>query len=112
MGAGGDGCERIGNSQAAVVVAVPVDADFFAAGLHDIIDSEFDEVVGALGRGVSDRIAEDYGAGTVADCIGIEPLDGVAIGARGVFGDVHGWQAVLHGESYRFFRSALEVIAT
>src|SRR5580700_1114994 len=110
MGAGGDGCDRIGNSQATVVVAVPVDADLFAARLHDFIDGKFDEVVGALRRGVADRIAENYSAGAVADRGGIETLDGVAIGAGGVFGYVHGWQAVVDGEPYSFFRGALEVV--
>ncbi len=71
-GPGGDGGERISDGQAAVVVAVPVDADFFAAGLHDFIDSELDEVVGALRRGVADGIAEDDSAGAVADRGGVE----------------------------------------
>ena len=40
----------------------------------------------------------------------VEPLHGFGIGAHGVFGDVHGRQAVGHGKLDGFFRGALEVV--
>ena len=41
VGAGEDGGERIGNREAAVIVPVPIHADIFAGGLHDLFDREF-----------------------------------------------------------------------
>ncbi len=67
VGSGGDGGERIGDGEAAIVVAMPVDANFFAGGLDDFIDYEFDEIEGAGGRGVADGVAEDGGASAGAD---------------------------------------------
>src|ERR1700688_944897 len=98
MGAGGYGPQRIGDSQAAIVVAVPIDANFFAAGLDHFFDGEFYEVVGAGRRGVAYGIAKNDGAGAAADGGGIEPLDGGGVGADGVFGDVHRGEVVLDRE--------------
>src|SRR6266403_2245669 len=59
---GGDGRERIGGGQAAIVVTMPVDADFFAGRIHHFVDGEFHEVERAVGRGVADSVAENDGA--------------------------------------------------
>ena len=80
--AASDGGERICDGEAAVVVAVPIDADFLAAGFDDFIDGKFDQVVGALRRRVADGVAEDDGARAVADRGGVEALDGFAVGAN------------------------------
>ena len=58
VGAGGDRGQRVGDGQAAIVVAVPIDADVFAAGFDDFVDGKFYEVVGALRVGVADGVAE------------------------------------------------------
>src|SRR5258707_14784859 len=85
MRAGSYSPERIGDGQAAIVVTVPVDADFFAARFHDFVDGEFYQVVGALRRGVTHGVAENDSAGAAADGGGVEALDGFGIGADGVF---------------------------
>src|SRR5580704_3983343 len=89
---------------------MPVDADFFTAGIDDVVDRKFDQVVRALRRGVTCRVAEHHGAGAAADRGGVEALDGVAIGANGVFGHVHRRKTVVDGVLYGFFRGAFEVI--
>src|ERR1700730_7321436 len=110
MGAAGYGPERIGDGEAAIVVTVPIDADFFAAGSYNFVDGKFYEVVGALRRGVADCVTKDDGAGAAPDGGGVEALDRGGIGADGVFGDVHRGEVVLDGELHGFFGGALEVI--
>src|SRR5690606_20499603 len=53
-----DRCERVGETEAAIAVAVPVDADVFAHGLNDFAAHETDELADALWRRVSDRVRE------------------------------------------------------
>jgi len=59
---------------------------------------------------VTDGVAEDDGAGAAADCGRIEALDGVGVGADGVFGYIHRREIVVDGELDGFFGGALEVI--
>jgi len=89
VGAGGNGRQGVGDGQAAIVVAVPVDANFLAGGLHDFGDGELNEIEGALRHGVSDGVAENDGAGAATNGGGVEAFYRVGIGADGVFGDVH-----------------------
>src|SRR4029077_18482722 len=110
VGASGYGPKRIGDGQAAIVVAVPIDADFFAAGLHNFFDGEFNQVVRALRRGVADGVAQNDRARTAADGGGVEALDGGGIGADGVFGDVHRGEVVIDSELDGFFGGALEMV--
>jgi len=110
MSAAGHGSERIGDGQAAVVVPVPVDADFLAGWLHDFFDGEFHEIVRAVGSGVADGVAKDDGTGAAANSAGIEAFHGRGVSAHGVFGDVHGRQTVVDGELDGFFGGAFEVI--
>src|ERR1700722_668226 len=108
--AAGDGCERIGDGETAIVVSVPVDANVLAAGLDDFVDGKFDEVVGALRRGVTDGIAKNNGARTVVDSGRVETLYRFPVGANRVFGDEHRRQVVFDDELDGFFGGALEVI--
>ena len=39
--AGGVGGERVGYGEAAVIVAVPIYADVFAAGIYNFVEGEF-----------------------------------------------------------------------
>src|SRR5258707_14465350 len=110
MRAGSYSPERIGDGQAAIVVTVPVDADFFAARFHDFVDGEFYQVVGALRRGVTHGVEENDTAGAAADGGGGEALDGLRIGADGVFRYGHCGEVVLGRKIYGLFRGALELI--
>src|SRR4029077_7687921 len=78
--------------------------------LHDLVDREFNQVVGALRSGVANGVAQHDGAGAAADGGGVEALDGSGVGPDGVFGDVHRGQVVLDGEPDGFLRGALEMI--
>src|SRR5260370_33318252 len=91
-------------------MTVPVNADFFAAGLYDFLDGEFDEIGRAVRGRVAPGITEDDGAGTAADGGGVEALNGFGVRANGVFGDVHRGQAVVDGVLHGFLRSAFEML--
>ena len=110
IGAGGDCPQRIGDGEAAIVVAVPIDANFFAAGLDDFADDKLNEVVRALGRGVADRVAEDDGVRAVLYGSGVETFDGVGVGANRVFRNVHAREIVRDGEFYGVFGGAEEMV--
>src|SRR5271170_304201 len=110
VGSGGDGGERIGDSETAVPVAVPVHADFFTAVFHNVVNYEFHEVESTFRSGVTDRVAENDGTRAAADRGGIETLNGLGIGADGVFRDVHRRKAVGDGELDSFFGGALEMV--
>src|SRR5690242_14805153 len=110
MRASGKRPERICNGEAAVIVAVPVHANFFSAGPDDFADDELHEVVSTLRYTVADGVAEDDGARSVANGGGVEAFDGAGIGANGVFGDVHRGEAVLDGKLDGVFRGAFEVV--
>src|SRR6267154_480262 len=110
VSAGGYGPEGVRDGQAAVVVTVPIYADFLTAGLHDFVDGEFYQVVGALRGGVANGIAEHDGACAAADGGGVEALHGVGIGADGVFRYIHRGEIVVDGELDGFFGGALEMI--
>jgi len=105
-----DSRERIRDGEAAVVVAMPVDPNLFARGLHDFFDGEFHQVVGAARRGMADRIAQDDCARPRTDRCRIERDDRGRIGANRVFRHVHDRQARVGGEAHGFVRGALQVI--
>src|SRR5258708_2473714 len=108
--AGGYGPEGIGDGEAAIVVAVPVYTDFFAAVLHDFVDGKFYEVIRALRSGMADGVAEDNRTGSAADGGSVEALHGFGIGADRVFGDEHGGEIVVDRELNGLFRGALEMV--
>ena len=58
-------------------MAMPVHANFFAAGFDDFLDDEFHQVVRAVGNGVADGVAEHDGAGAAANRRRVKTLDGV-----------------------------------
>ncbi len=102
--------KRIRDRKPAIVVAVPVDANFFAGWFHDLVDGELHKVERTIWRGVADGVAENNGARTVSNGRGVQPLHGIGISANGVFRDIHGRKSVLDRELYCFFGSAFEVI--
>ncbi len=110
MRAGSDGCERIGDGEATIVVPMPVDANFFAGRLHHLVDDKLNEIKRAVGGGVADGVAENDGARAVSNGRRVQPLDGIRIGSNRVFRDVHGRKPVLHREPHGFFGGALEMI--
>ena len=59
---------------------------------------------------MADGVAQDDGARAAANRGGVKPLDGIRIGANGVFGDVHGRQVVFDGKLDGVFGGALEMI--
>jgi len=91
-------------------MAVPIHANLFAGGFHHLVDGKLDEIECAARCSVADRVAQNDGARPASNGCGIEPFDGFAVRAHGVFRDVHGRQAVLDGERDGFFGGALEVV--
>ena len=72
----GDGCQRIGDGQATVAMAVPVNTNVFTAGFHHVGDHEFHQIVGAFGRGVTNGVAENDGTCPATNRRFVEALDG------------------------------------
>ena len=110
IGAGGDRGQRIRDGEAAIIVAVPIDADFFAGWLDDFFDTKFYQIVGAARGGVADGVAENRGARAGTNCGGVQRVHCCRVGANRVFGDVHHRQACGDGEFDGFFGGALQMI--
>ena len=110
IGAGGNRGERIRDGEAAIVVAVPIDANFFAGWLHDFFDCKFHQIVGAARRGVADGVAQHDGARAGANCGGVQRDHSDGVGANRVFGDVHHGKTGGDGEFHGVFGGALEMI--
>src|SRR4029077_19673350 len=110
VGTRGDGGEGVGDREAPIVVAVPIDANLLTARLHDLVDRELNEIERAGRSGVADGIAQNNRTSPATDGSGVEALHGVRVGADRVFGDVHGGQAVIDCELHSFLGGALEVV--
>src|SRR5207249_4697523 len=78
---GYEGSHRIGGSEAAVAVAVPVHADFLAGRFDDFFHHELDQREGAHRSGVSGGVAEDDSARAAVDRSGVKALDHFRIAA-------------------------------
>src|SRR3979490_508827 len=88
--------QRVGDSQSAVAMSMPVDANFLTRRLYHFINYELDQCKRAHWSGVSGSVAEYEGAGAAVDCRRIEVLYGVRIATGRVLGDVHGIEAERH----------------
>ena len=64
--------ERIRDGEPAIVVPVPIDADFFSGRLYDFFDYEFYEIVSASWSSVTDCVAQNYSACAGANCGGVQ----------------------------------------
>ena len=103
IGAGGNRGERIRDGKPAIVVTVPIHANFFAGRLHDFCDYEIHQIVGAARGGVADRVAQNDGARPGTNRGGIKVIDRRGIGANRVLGDVHHRQPGGGSEFHGFF---------
>src|SRR5215472_11127654 len=106
----GDGRERVGDGQAAIVVAVPIHTNLFATRLYNFVDYEFHQIERAVRRGVTHGVAQNNGASPVLNRCGIQAFHRLRVRANRVFGNVHGGEAMLDGKLHRFFRGALKMI--
>ena len=102
--------ERIRDSKAAIIVSVPIDADFFTRGLHDFIAEKLNERISAHRRGVAHGVAKDRRFRPAINRGAIEALHGFGVGANRVLGDVHDRQSLRDGELDGVFRCAREMI--
>src|SRR4029077_5407967 len=59
--------ERIGNGEAAIVVPVPVDANFLAGRFYDFVDRKLHKIEGAGRSGMADGVAKNDGARAVSN---------------------------------------------
>src|SRR6266516_4057193 len=97
VGSSHEGGHRIGGSEAAVAMAVPVHANLRARRFDDFFHHELHQRQSAHGSGVSGGVAEDDGACAAIDRSGVEALDHFRIAPGGVLGDVHDFEAKRHG---------------
>src|SRR2546430_14782208 len=82
MGAAGYGRQRIGNGEAAIVVAVPVNTNLFAGRPHNFFDGKFHEVERAIRSSVANRVAEHDGARTISNGGRVKAFHGFGVRAR------------------------------
>ena len=108
IGSRGNRRHGIRHGQAAVVVPVPIHADFFTRGLDDFLDREFHQVVGAARSCVANRVAQDDGASAGANGGRIERDERLRVGANGVLGDIHHRESGRHRLLHRVFGGALK----
>src|SRR6266480_433648 len=74
-----DGPQRIGYSQSAIAVAVPIDANLLSRRLNHVLDRKFNKVVRAFWRRMADGIAQNDGARSASNRRGVKPLDGFSV---------------------------------
>src|SRR5262249_141158 len=98
------------NGESAVVVAMPIDANLFTAGLNDFVNDELTQSERPLRGRVANRITQHYRPCPVTSRRRIEPLDGFRIGANRILSDVHRGQAVVDRKLYGVFGRAFEMI--
>src|SRR4051812_17579617 len=91
--AGRECSERVGDGQSTIAVAVPVNANLFAAGLHHFVNYETDQRSDPRGRNVPAGVADHDGARATLDGRRVKTLYRFGIAARGVFGYVHHFEA-------------------
>ena len=104
-----DGGDRIDHSQAAILMAVPVEPHRFALFVNYSAHKSHYRVR-AVGRGVPHRVADAYCARATANRRRVERANRFRIGARRVFGDKHHRQAFTHRERYSLFRHPQKLI--
>jgi hypothetical protein len=72
---------------------VPIDTNFLTRRLDHLFENELDQRNRAHGRGVSGGVAEHQGVRAAVDGRRVDLLYRFRIAARGVFGDVHDFEA-------------------
>src|ERR1700735_5750127 len=87
VGSSGNGRERIGDGEAAVIVAVPVHTNLFPRLFYDFFDYEFNEVECAARSGVADCVAQDDRTRAAANGGGVKRDYSGGGGAHGGLGD-------------------------
>src|SRR5919107_1715905 len=102
-----DGGDGVDDPEAAILVAVPVEAHA-AALLFDDLPDEAHDRARAVGRGVADGVADADGARARAYRGRVERAYGLGVGARRVLGDEHDGQALAHGEGHSLLRQLQE----
>ena len=108
--AGLDRGEAVGEPEAAVAVAVPVELHLLAAAADDLILHEAHEGADAVGGRVADGVGEAEAARAPADRVPVEGAQRLGVGAGGVLGDEHHRQPLADGEGDRGLARAEEVV--
>src|SRR5579862_8513281 len=80
---------RVGNSEPAIRMPVPFDANLFAGGFNHFFDHEFHQRRCSHRCCMPCRIAEHQSPRATFDRGSVELLDRLGIRTRGVFGDIH-----------------------
>ncbi len=102
--------QRIGNSQATIGMAMPLNADIFPRRLYHFVDDEMHERNYAHGSGVPAGVADHDGLGAAGDGGAVHALDSLGIAAGRVLGHVHHIEAERDSVLYGAFRGAQQEV--
>ena len=110
IGTGSKRRKRVGYSEAAVVVAMPIDSDFLAGWFYDLVDHKFHKIASPARRGVADGVAKHDGVGARSGWPWSTARPLWRVGANGVLGDVHDRETGGDRIAYGVLGDALEMI--